>query len=280
MGYIKRHPIISITILLFITLQLLPLTFDDTQKADPVTRVIMRLNYYPYKAINSVKTSLSDTWHNYLVLRNYKQENQKLLEENRKLRTEIFRLYELKLQNNRLKKLLGFIEEEPYNAVAAKVIAGSPSLVRSEFVTIDKGRKAGIEVGMPVVVQNGVVGRIYMVDRLSSQVMLITDPISAVDAIVQRTRARGIAKGNGNNCVLKYIEREEDIKNGDTVITSGKDGFYPKGIIIGKVKDIENEGGMFKASLDPEVNIDSLEEVLVLINPEEKKALDENKPDE
>lgn len=270
MGYIRRHPIISIIILLFITLQLLPLTFDNTQEADPVTRAVMRLNYYPYKAYNYVKSGISETWHNYVVLKDYKKANEELLEENKRLRTEIFRLYEIKLQNRRLKDLLGFTEEEPYDTVPAKVIAGSPSLLRPEFVTIDKGKKNGISEGMPVVVRNGVVGRVYMVDKLSSQVMLITDPISAVDAVVQRTRARGIVKGKGNNCILKYIEREEDIRKGDRIITSGKDGFYPKGIMVGKVESIKNEGGMYNAVIAPEVNIDSLEEVLVIINPDVK----------
>lgn len=280
MGYIKKHPIISITILLFITLQLLPLTFNDSQKADPVTRAVMRLNYYPYKAFNFVKTQLTESWENYVVLKNYKEENRQLIEENKRLRTRIFSLYELKLQNKRLKDLLGFIEEEPFEAVPAKVIAGSPSLLRSEFVTIDKGKNSGIDVGMPVVVQNGIVGRIYMVDKLSSQVMLITDPISAVDAIVQRTRARGILKGNGSNCALKYIEREEDIKSGDRIITSGKDGFFPKGILIGKAEEVQNEGGMYRALIQPEVDVNSLEEVLVLIKNEKTISEDLSPPDE
>jgi len=280
MGYIKRHPIISIIILLFITLQLLPITIDESQKADPVTNGLMRLNYYPYKAFNFIKTRLSGTWEDYVILKNYKNANRTLRDENKKLRTEIFKLYELKLQNQRLKKLLGFIQEEPYDAVPAKVIAGSPSTLRSDFVTIDKGRNAGITVGMPVAVQNGVVGRIYMVGKLSSQVILITDPVSAVDAIVQRTRARGIIKGNGNNCILKYIEREEDIKKGDRIITSGKDGFYPKGILIGIVNKVSSDGGMFSAVVIPEVNIDSLEEVLVLTNSNINTASEKEQADE
>lgn len=280
MGYIRRHPIITIIILLFITLQLLPLTFEITQEADPVTRAVMRLNYYPYKAYNYVRSGISDTWEDYVVLRSYKKANEELLDENKRLRTEIFRLYEIKLQNRRLKELLGFTQEEPYTTVPAKVIAGSPSLLRPEFVTIDKGEKTGISEGMPVVVRNGIVGRVYMVDKLSSQVMLITDPISAVDAIVQRTRARGIVKGKGSNCILKYIEREEDIKKGDRIITTGKDGFYPKGILVGKVKSIKNEGGMYNAVIVPEVNIDSLEEVLVIINPDETPDQPEPEADE
>lgn len=269
MGYIKKHPIISIIILLFITLQILPLTFDTTRKADPFTRVVMSINYYPYKAFNFVKSGISDAWNDYVILKNYKELNEKLIKENRELRTEIFRLYELKLQNRRLKSLLEFMEDEPHRAIAAEVIAGSPSILRSEFVTIDKGEKDGIGIGMPVVVQNGIVGRVYMVNSRSSQVMLITDPISAVDAIVQRTRARGIVKGTGTGCIIKYIEREEDIRDGDTIITSGKDGFYPKGLLIGNVNNVDRDGGMYRATVRPEVDINSLEEVLVLIETKE-----------
>lgn len=265
MGYIKKHPILSVIILMFIMLQLTPLTYEDSRQADPLTRTVMRINYYPAKSLTYLQSVFSDTWSSYVVLVNKKEENKRLREENKKLRTENFRLHEIRLQNKRLKNLLGFIEEQPYEAVPAKIIAGSPSAVRSEFVIIDKGKRAGITEGMPVAVENGIVGRVYMVDELSSQVMLITDPISAVDVIVQRSRARGIVQGNGKNCILKYIDREEDIQTGDRVITSGKDGFYPKGILIGTVEEVHRDGGIYSAVLRPEVEIDSLEEVLVLI---------------
>ena len=224
----------------------------------------MRINHYPYSAINSVRLSLKNFWKNYLSLRKTNEENKKLEYENTKLRAELFSLQEIKLQNKRLKKLLEFIDDGPYETVSANIIAGSPSLLRSEFLVIDKGENYGIKVGMPVATQKGIVGRVYLVNDTSSQIMLITDPISAVDAIVQRTRARGIVKGDGKDCILEYLDSKSSINKGDMVLTSGKDGFYPKGILIGKVENVEPEGGMFKARIIPEVPINSLEEVLVI----------------
>ena len=264
MGFLKKHPIIISFILIFFAVQLFPLIYKSKREADPVSRVIMRINHYPYSAINSVRLSIKNTWSNYVGLRGKNEENKKLKEENTKLRAELFSLQEIKLQNKRLKKLLEFIDDGPYETVSSNIIGGSPSLLRSEFLVIDKGENYGIEVGMPVATQKGVVGRVYLVNKTSSQVMLITDPISAVDAIVQRTRARGIVKGNGKGCTLEYLDSRSNISKGDKVLTSGKDGFYPKGILIGKVEKVEPEGGLFKAKIIPEAPINSLEEVLVI----------------
>ena len=264
MGFLKKHPIIISVILIFFAIQLFPLIYKSEREADPVSRVIMRINHYPYSAINSLRLSIKNTWANYIGLRSSLEENNKLKDENTKLRAELFRLQEMKLQNKRLKKLLEFVDDGPYETVSANVIGGSPSLLRTEFLVIDKGENYGIKVGMPVATQKGVVGRVYLVNKTSSQIMLITDPISAVDAIVQRSRARGIVKGNGKGCILEYLDSRSNIDKGDKVITSGKDGFYPKGILIGKVDKVEPKGGLYMASVIPEVPINSLEEVLVI----------------
>ena len=270
MGFIKRHPIIISILLLFFAIQLFPFIFETERKADPVSRIIMRINYYPYLAISSVKSKFTNTWKDYKSLRYLKDENEKLKKENRILRTKNFEFKEMKLQNERFKKLLNFAEDGPYDTISANVIAGSPSLLRTEFLVIDKGTEDGVKEGMPVTTSDGIVGRVYIADKKSSQIMLITDPISAVDAIVQRTRARGIIKGNINDCVMEYLENNFEIENGDKIISSGKDGFYPKAILIGTVKSVEASGGMYKAVVIPEVPINSLEEVLVITKPKSK----------
>ena len=105
--------------------------------------------------------------------------------------------------------------------------------------------------------------------------MLITDPLSAVDAIVQRTRVRGIVKGDGSKCIVDYIEDISTVSEGDKIISSGKDGFYPKGILIGTINNIEDTGGLVKAELKPEVNLNSLEEVLVIKKLKKEISFDE-----
>lgn len=275
MGYIKKHPIIVTLILVFFAIQLMPFIYNQEKAGDPISKVIMRINYYPYKWINSTADSLKNGWNNYINLKDLNYEYQELKKENKKLRAENFKLREIQLQNKRLKKLLNFIDEGPYESISANVIAGSPSLLRTEFIIIDKGKEAGVYEGMPVATESGIVGRIYFVGEKSSQIMLITDPLSAVDAIVQRTRVRGIVKGNGSKCILDYIEDISTISKGDKVISSGKDGFYPKGIVIGTIEELDNSNGLVKATLKPEVNLNSLEEVLVIKKLKKEISFDE-----
>ena len=264
MGFLKKHPIIISLILFFIAVQLFPLIYKSNDEADPVTRTIMWINYYPYKGISSLSLKARNLWHGYFELRDVKKENTQLKNENDILRSQLFQIQEIRLQNKRLKELLGFIEESPYNTISAGVIGGSPSLLRTEFLVLDKGKNYGIEAGMPVVTQNGIVGRVHVVNDTSSQVMLITDPISAVDAQVQRTRARGVIKGDGEKCIMEYLDISSDIDKGDKIISSGKDGYYPAGILIGEVRSINSDGGLINAEVVPEVSVNSLDEVLVI----------------
>ncbi len=117
---------------------------------------------------------------------------------------------------------------------------------------------------MPVKTHQGVVGKIYIAAQSSSEVLLLTDSLSAVDAYVQRTRERGIVKGDGEQCIMDYLEKGSDIMVGDKVVTSGKDGFFPKGILIGTVEEIFSAGGNIKAKVRPNIDINSVEEVLVI----------------
>ena len=264
MGFIKKHPVIISFVLFLFAIQFFPLIYKSKREVDHVSRVIMRINHYPSSAINSVRLSIKNFWTDYLVLRNSEAENKDLKNENSLLRAELVRMQEIKLQNERLKKLLNFTDDSPYETVLASVTGGSPSLLRTEFLLIDKGENYGIKVGMPAATQKGIIGRVYLVNSTSSHIMLITDPVSAVDAIVQRTRARGIVKGNGKDCILEYLDNRSNIAKGDMVITSGKGGFYPKGILIGKVEKVEPQGGVFRAKITPEASVDSLEEVIVI----------------
>lgn len=265
MGFLRRHPILISIILLILAIQVSSLYINDKQVENPFSRSILNLNYYPQKFIHGVTGRIVTVWENYIDLIDTKKENLKLRLENRKLRQKTIEISEVKLQNERLKKLLQFKEYTTHKTVTANVIAGSPSLLRTEVVIIDKGAESGITEGMPVASYDGIVGRIHLVGDKNSEVILITDPLSAVDAYIHRTRARGIVKGTGNGCVMDYIENNSDISNGDKVISSGKDGFFPKGVLIGTVDNIEQKGGFLSAHVSPNVELKSLEEVLVIL---------------
>ncbi|NIP29978.1 MAG: rod shape-determining protein MreC [Candidatus Dadabacteria bacterium] len=265
--FIKNYPFVVSFIFIFFSIQIIPFAFETEKKDNIAIKLMMGINYYPTKLLDEVKSKINDSWDSYIYLVNLKEENNNLKKEIEYLKSQNYKLEEIKTENYRLKNLLDYKELHTKKAISANVIAGSPSIIRSEFVMIDKGENKGIKKGMPVSTPLGVVGRIHSVGNKNSMVMLITDPISAIDAIVHRTRARGIVKGLGNKCILKYIENAESISIGDKIISSGKDGIYPKGILIGTITKIEANGGLYDAIIEPEVNTNTLEEVLIIVKP-------------
>jgi len=263
-------------VLFFFATQVISLNLEEKHAGDPFSRFVLLLTYYPQKSIFALTGTVVSIWQNYVDLVGVREENERLRLEVRKLREERFRLWEEELQNKRLKNLLGLKKVYSYKTLSANVIGGSPSMLRSQVIIIDRGKEDGVSEGMPVATHEGIVGRIFLVGAKSSEVILITDEISAVDAYIHRTRARGIVKGTGNGCVMEYIEKKADVSVGDKVVSSGKDGFFPSGVVIGTVIGVESSAGFIRARVSPDMDLDSLEEVLVILKaPENRVANDE-----
>ncbi|MGH7900979.1 MAG: rod shape-determining protein MreC [Thermodesulfobacteriota bacterium] len=275
MGFLKRHPLLISIVLLFLAIQVFSFSIKEKNPETLFSGFILNLAYYPQKFVSIVTGAIVNTWENYVDLLHIRNENSRLRLENQKLFRETMRLSEMKLQNERLRKLLEFKEYTSFQTLTANVIAGSPSSLRTEIVMIDGGKEDGILEGMPVATYEGIVGRVYEAGDKNSQVILITDPLSAVDAYIHRNRARGVIKGTGDGCVMDYIENHTDLSIGDKVISSGKDGFFPKGILIGSVSKIEKKEGFLRAQVTPNVELDSLEEVLVILRSPEQIASNE-----
>ncbi len=264
MGFFKRRTILIVLVLFFIAIQLFSLDLRERNSQNPVSKLVLNITYYPQMAVSGVTDKAVSAWRDYIDLMHVNEENKRLREELLALRQEKFESAEIKAQNARLKKLLDFKDVSLYPVVSANVIGASPSILRSQVVIVDKGAADGITEGMPVASYNGIVGRILLASDKSSEVLLITDPVSAVDAYIHRTRARGIVKGVGSGCVMEYIENKSDVSVGDKVISSGKDGFFPKGVIIGTVTDISPSGSFISAGVSPHVDLNSLEEVVII----------------
>jgi len=275
MGFLKRRTIFIVLVLLFIAIQLFSLDLDEKNSQTPAAKFVLTLAYYPQKLVSSVAKGMTGVWNDYIRLVNLNEENVRLKDEISRLRREKFELSEAGVQNTRLRKLLEFREESSYPAVSANVIGASPSILRSQVIIVDKGTRDGIIEGMPVASFDGIVGRILLAGDRSSEVLLITDPVSAVDAYIHRTRARGIVKGTGAGCEMDYIEKKSDVSEGDKVISSGKDGFFPKGVVIGTVTGISSKGSFINAEVSPHVHLNSLEEVLIIQKPVNSLVLNE-----
>lgn len=209
-----------------------------------------------------------DIWESYFYLVSVSKENRILKDKLHQAIEENNQLRELQLSNSRLRNLLKFQKTIPRQVIAAEVIGKDPS-TWFKTVIIDKGKADGLNKGFPVVMPQGIAGQVIEVSSHYSKVMLIIDRNSAVDALVQRSRARGVIKGESTDkCRLDYVLRKHDVQKGDTVISSGSDGVYPKGLRIGQVSGIvKNNSDIFQeVTITPFVDFEKLEEVLVVLD--------------
>jgi len=264
MGSFRRYPLFIALVLLFFIVQLVPLNNEYKIRESRFTKVVLLLTYLPQKGINNLSRFIVDRWYRYVDNVSTHDENKKLKKELWILREANFQLFETRLQNQRLRRLLQFDLELPFKLIAANIIGSSPSPLKSQIIIIDKGSDHGLVEGMPVKAYDGIVGRIYIVGEKSSEVMLITDPLSSLDAYVHRSRARGIVKGLGGLCFMDYLEKNSDIMIGDKIVTSGKDGFFPRGMLVGTVSEVYSKGVNLNAKIQPNIDIRSVEEVLVI----------------
>jgi len=209
----------------------------------------------------------------YLFLVGVEKENEKLRERVAFLEAELAKAKESQLELARLKGLAKILKKfETSSPVVARVI-GRPISSWQGVVIIDQGLDAGILPEMPVLGKTrfgeaGVVGQVISVEKNHAKVLLLTDPSSAVDALVQRSRARGLLRGAGKNkCILDYVAAEADVRENDLVVTSGFDALFPKGLLLGKVVRIYpgRSKGLFRPiEVKPAVNLQKIEEVIVL----------------
>ena len=221
------------------------------------------------KWFSNFYNKIESFWLSYFYLVDVHKENLALKEEVAHLKKQNDQYYELEAANTRLRELVNFSHSIDYKVIAAQVMGREPTR-RFDSVIIDKGYKDNISKDMPVVTSSGVVGRIVAVSRNYSQVLLLIDKNSSIDALLQRTRDRGIIKGSGRNnpCSFNYLETTADVMIGDRIITSGLEGLFPKGISIAYVTDINPniQGSLFKEIyVQPAVDFSKLEEVLVIL---------------
>jgi rod shape-determining protein MreC len=216
--------------------------------------------------VSRMSGSVKDLWDGYIRLVDAHRENLSLREDIRTLNLRVLEGNEAILSKQRLERLLDMKASVKDPTIAATVIGED---VTSWFRTlvINRGSSSGIREGMAVISADGVVGQTVKVSASTARVLLLTDHASGVAATIQRSRARGVVKGKGEMlCSLEFTTREEDVKVGDTVITSGIGGVFPKGLSIGEVTMVKRgEYGIFQTvSIRPAVNLPHLEEVLVV----------------
>src|SRR3954462_4674217 len=211
---------------------------------------------------------IRQVWTGYIGLRNLKVENDALKRDLAAAQIATQEQRALADRTRGLQQLLDLREHLTLKTVAAEIIgaAASPDF---RTLTIDKGTRDDIRADMAVIAPAGVVGRLVVPSLRSAKVQLLIDRNAAAGPILERTRAQGVVVGGGDDRLrLEYMSEVFDIVVGDVVVTSGIDGIYPKGLLLGKIETVERAGSAYKRIvIKPAVDFSSLEEVLVVMTP-------------
>ena len=206
----------------------------------------------------------SSVWDDYIGLRHVAGKNERLRQEVAQLRVRLQEERSLAQQTGTLQQLLNLKGRVPLTTSGANVIAGSAG---PEFrtVTIDKGQADGLGADMPVLAPAGVVGRVILPTPRASKVQLLIDRNAAAAALIERSRAQGVVVGTGSTRLqMEYVPGSADVRAGDTVVTSGIDGIYPKGYAIGRIESVRRSAEGWAIDIAPAVDFSSLEAVLVV----------------
>jgi rod shape-determining protein MreC len=234
------------------------------------------------RASNGVAAWVRGVWGGYVGLRGVRQENEQLRRELAAAQLDAQAQHAIADRTRGLEGLLNLRAGIPLETVAAGVIAtGAAQGFRT--ITIDKGTADGLKADMAVIAPNGVIGRIIVPSARASKVQLLIDSSAAAGSVIERSRAQAIAVGVGESWLrlqdnrlqlqddrlrLQYVSEVADVVVGDTVVTSGIDGIYPKGLLIGRVDQVQKAGGGYKQiTVKPAVDFMKLEEVLVITTP-------------
>ncbi|OGP91317.1 MAG: rod shape-determining protein MreC [Deltaproteobacteria bacterium RBG_19FT_COMBO_43_11] len=227
----------------------------------------------PQQNVLSISTkSVSDAWQRYILLVGLEEKNKNLNKKIDELEANLILYKEGYLEAQRLSKLLNLRNNLNYQFISALVVAREQASL-SKTILINKGSVDGLKIGMPVIAPPGLIGRLIDVSWHVSKVLLLVDENSNVAAMLQRTRLQGIIRGAGfRGGILKYIIKNQDVKEGDIIISSGMGGVFPKGLLIGKVSDVEKPDNdlFFKINVAPFADFSQLEEVLILASEEKK----------
>jgi rod shape-determining protein MreC len=228
------------------------------------------------RAASTAIGGMRSSWTDYVALQEVRGENERLRTEVAQLQVRLQQERALAQRARTLESLLALRSEAELPTVAARVIAGGAS---PDFrtITIDKGTADDLRTDVAVIAPAGVVGRVITPTTRAAKVQLLIDRNAAAGALIERSRAQGVTVGTGAELRLDYVSGTADVQIGDTVVTSGIDGIYPKGFVIGQIESVQRGQGVFSAIVvRPAVDFSSLEAVLVVLTP--PAVVDEGAP--
>jgi rod shape-determining protein MreC len=257
-------------LLLVLTLLLVFTVLSLSLKSSPALRkvqgLVVSMTAPGLEGLEYVGRSAKELWLGYFYLMGVRRQNAELQRQLEEYKQREVHFQEAEQALTRLETLLDLKRQVALPVIGARVIAYDPTLW-SRAAIINQGKVQGVKEGLPVLAPEGIVGRIVGVYPEYSKVMLIVDRKSSADAMVQRTRIRGMLRGKGGNrCSLEFVPKSADVQVGDLVLASGLVGLYPKGLVFGKVTaaNKKNPGVFQEIEVSPNVDLSTLEEVLVV----------------
>lgn len=241
--------------------------------AQPGGTVLEAVTFGVFTEVQRLLTSTRDGfvgfWSGYAGLRDVRQENEALNQEVARLSLELQQQRALAQQTRSLERLLELRESVSFPTLSARVIA-TDATPYFRTLTIDRGRGDGVHEDMAVVAPDGVVGRVVGAPGpRAAQVQLLIDRNAAAGALIERSRASGLAIGTDDDSQLRmeYVSNLQDVRVGDRIVTSGIDGIYPEGFLIGRVTAATEGLGLYRIiHVDPVVDFSQIEDVLVVVD--------------
>lgn len=249
---IKHRNFCSLLLMVLVSLWMIS---SPQQQQVSTARFLTVTFFYPLQFVFTQITTIRDIF----------AENRHLRQEVVELGTKVAMLKEQAAENERLRGMLNIPKDFSYDFAPVRVIARDPS-ESFRSIVINAGSNDGVQQWMPVISEHGVVGKVIQVMRNLSMVQILRDPASRTSVMVQRTRTVGILESqDGSEFFIRY-RSHEDISVGDTVVTSGLGGIYPRGLRVGYIKTIEgsNDPLFKKASIELSVNFEHSEELFVM----------------
>ncbi|MEE9219315.1 MAG: rod shape-determining protein MreC [Acidobacteriota bacterium] len=261
----RRAPLL-LCVILFILLIALSSQARTEEGAGLLESILFRLVTPVARLAHSATDGAARWIDDYVDLRLTHVENMVFREELSQLQIEQQRWQAQKHEYVRLLKLLDLKERLPFDSVAARVVSRGHALGAHTLV-VGRGTRDGLRRNQPIMVPDGIVGRVTEVGEFTAKVQLALNPNSSIAALTERSRAQGLVNGRGRgNLRMEYVSDLADVQPGDRIVTSGLDGIFPAGIVVGTVLRTERGDGLVQSiEVEPAVDFGRLEEILVLV---------------
>jgi rod shape-determining protein MreC len=271
--YRRYRDALIVILLLAVPFFFLRVSIRDPKEVTSLDRAVMRISVPIQYASSAIARGLSNLWGDYVYLVEVKADNQRLVYETARLRDRVRRLEQEEVENRRLKRLLGLKEPLPGDLLTAQVIGKDlTDFFRVSTVTLDRSGRE-VRPNMPVIAQDGVVGKVLRIAGDRVDVLLAVDSGSGIDVVDELTGARGFVRGTGDQrryaCRVELMQRTDEVNVGDLLITSGVGRAFPRGIPVARVTKVtKRDFGIYQeVEAVPTVDFSRLEEVLILASP-------------